>query len=107
MSNLGIRLYTGEFITCENGHPFGRVMRDCDAGKSDWMTAINWLQYTPHEGGSMLCKACGATWAFILCTKGDPSDKRGRLHVGDEWRPPLDEIDRKHWDDKEAVDHGD
>jgi hypothetical protein len=101
----GLRLYAGELITCENYHPFGRVMQDCDAGRGDWVKAVDWLQYTPHEGGSSYCNACGARWALIIYIVGQPSIKRGLLHVGDEWRPLLDDAARKHLAGQEFVDH--
>ena len=92
----GIALFKDELITCENGHPFGRVKRFCEAGKGDWMEAIDWLQYTPSEGGSMACNACGARWVWMIHLVDDPSQKRARLYVNGEWRPPLDDRDRKH-----------
>lgn len=92
----GINLYADELITCENGHPFGRVRFSCESGKDDWMNAIDWLQYVPSEGGSTRCRACNARWFFVLAVADDPSNKRGRIHVDDQWRPPLDDLDRHH-----------
>ena len=42
----GIHLSAGDMITCENGHPFGRVKHACEAGKGDWSRSVDWLQYT-------------------------------------------------------------
>lgn len=96
MRGPGIHLSAGELITCENNHPFGRVMYDCDAGKGNWTAAIDWLQYTPTDSSPTHCRACDGRWILILSVLDDPSNRRARIHVGDQWRPPLDERDRKH-----------
>ncbi len=96
MDNNPLDLEKGELITCENAHPFGRVIRDCTAGVGDWVDAIDWLQYHPAEGGSCICNACGARWILIEHLVGDIANKRARICVAGVWRPELDETDLRH-----------
>ena len=92
----GIELKQGELITCESEHPFGRVLRDCEAGRDDWVEAIDWLQYVPFPGGPMTCNACGTRWIFLSHIIGDEANKRARIVINGMWRPPLDEDDKSH-----------
>ena len=96
-----IELFPGEHIICTEGHLIGTVMRRCPCGEvgTDWAEDIFWHISKPVAGVSSTdCPQCGSRWLFVLerSSNGVVIQRRGRICIDGQWRPPLDALDRKH-----------